>query len=59
VGHSQKPYTQGEQSALREQVTAWPTAEQAGSEPTGWKVRPASSVSLTVKPPVLSDGPPL
>ena len=39
------------------QVTSWPAAEQRGSEPTVWKVRPAGSVSLTVKPPVLSDGP--
>ena len=37
----------------------WPEAEQAADEPEVWKVRPPLSVSVTVKPPVLSDGPPL
>ena len=41
------------------QVTSWPDAEQSAEEPAVWNVRPAWSVSVTVKPPVLSDGPPL
>src|SRR5450759_2925750 len=41
----------------RVQVTTWRTAEQAADEPATWKVRPVSSVSLTWKPPVLSEGP--
>jgi hypothetical protein len=41
------------------QVTTWPEAEHAGSEPTVTKLRPLASVSVTWKPPVLSEGPPL
>ena len=41
------------------QVTSWPAAEQAADEPVVWNVRSLSSVSVTWKPPVLSDGPPL
>ena len=41
------------------QVTSWPAAEQSRS-PSRWsKVRPVGRVSLTVNPPVLSDGPSL
>ena len=32
------------------QVTTWPTAAQRLSLPSAWKVRPAGSVSVTVKP---------
>src|SRR4051812_19374187 len=38
--------------ALREQVTAWPTAVQSTLEPVALKVVPAGRVSLTVIPPV-------
>src|SRR5664280_973202 len=42
----------------RRQVTSWPDGlVQATDEPATWNVVPLGRVSLTVKPPVLSDGP--
>ena len=43
--------------ADRLQVTACPTAEQSVLEPVVLKVVPAGSVSVTVIPPVCTDGP--
>ena len=43
--------------AERLQVTACPTAEQSALEPVVLKVAPAGSVSVTVIPPVCTDGP--
>ena len=41
------------------QVTAWPSAVQPGSLPVASKVNPLARVSLTLNPPLLSDGPSL
>ena len=43
----------------RVQVTSWPTAPQSVLDPVALKVVPAGSVSLTVMPPVCTEGPPL
>src|SRR5438067_347054 len=40
-----------------EQVTFWPTAEQPALEPELEKLVPLGSVSLTWKPPTLTEGP--
>ena len=44
-------------SPVAVQVTTWPEAEQSLDGRRWWYVSADGSVSLTVKPPVLSDGP--
>ncbi len=39
------------------QVTSCPLAPQAASEDAAWNVSPLGSVSVTVNPPVLVNGP--